>query len=394
MSTFVRSVATTSADNGHIQANFGNIRTRALHTETVDCSATLAATTVVASTLTRRNGDSFTVDVQKDGVDVGSFSTLNFSSPEVTTTDSGSGIATITLEGITVEENGTSVGTVRTLNFTTASPSLSVADSGGGKATITQTDTLATVLAANNDAGALDILNVTNLEFSSTSKGVQIGTTGSPAYTTSSDAVAIGSGSSAVAGCTVIGKNASSDSANSVVIGYNANATSTAASSVVCGNAATCASVGGVCIGSNASVGAAATNGIAIGYNASSVGAFSIAIGAKATATGDYSVAIGYYSTTPSAHGIAIGYRAQAGENGIALGKFAVAGANEMEINVSGALAAGSSGSFRTKFLTSASPATAPTSGAGTAVPANPDVWLEISIGNTTYLSPQWAGTL
>lgn len=78
------------------------------------------------------------VNVEDEGVPLGSFVALNFTGAGVTATDAGAGLATINvpggIDGIDLESDGTPVaGTFTTLNFETP---LTVTDAGGGQANI------------------------------------------------------------------------------------------------------------------------------------------------------------------------------------------------------------------------------------------------------------------
>lgn len=108
--------------------------------------------------------------------------------------------------------------------------------------------------------------------------------------------------------CVAIGARAVADRRGTLAIGYEANAT------------------GPIEVGTTAqmAVGAQASIGV--------LGAFATALGALASSTGRYGTAVGWSASVTGTGGTAIGTRASAAQDGLAIGRDALAGANQARI--------------------------------------------------------------
>jgi hypothetical protein len=197
--------------------------------------------------------------------------------------------------GIAVSEEGVSVGTgFAVLDF--IGSAVTATDAGSGVASITVaagSSSLTDVLTANNDAGGLNIENIRELNFDTTTNGISIGTDVESTNCSTASSICIGKGAS----CTtrtynvVIGFGARSNNGNSnVVLGHGANHASS--SGVAIGINATTFSNRGIAIGSD-TVANGASDSMAMGNYASSIGAKGIAIGAQTDSNATNSIAIG-----------------------------------------------------------------------------------------------------
>lgn len=379
MSTFVLPQGRVSSRDKNIEPVGGIISAKSVQTQSLT-TPTLVSPTVRADTLT----NAVTVDVKDESVALGSFNTLNFVGANITVTDV-TGVATITPDPaiLSFEDSGVSQGNYSTINFTNATVT------SAGDVTISQG--LEAVLTVGNDATATDIININNLNSNETGpRGIEIRTDES----TTANAGALGT--------IVISSHTGgsvSNSANGIAIGANADSlangialgTADAKTQAVCLGPSCVAQNYSVAVGSSTT---SAANSVSLGQAAgtSSRGPKSVALTGTTfnTASAADAVSIGRANTVNDGGTLLTRQSTGTGDNVVAIGLQPVATAN----NIFSARLHTSNNTWLSYFTHAASPTVGPSLGAGTAVPANPDVWLKIDLGVTSYLMPLWEGAL
>ncbi len=136
--------------------------------------------------------------------------------------------------------------------------------------------------------------------------------------------VAIGAASRALAeAATAIGKNTTSNGADSIAIGTAATSTSAASSAISVGKNAKTEDQNAIAIGIDSN--AKTMDSIAVGNSAKATGSVSTALGARAEALGSSAVAVGINAKAKKDQATALGFSAQANEkNSVALGYSAI----------------------------------------------------------------------
>ena len=136
--------------------------------------------------------------------------------------------------------------------------------------------------------------------------------------------VAVGAASRALAeAATAIGKNTTSNGADSIAIGTAATSTSAASSAISVGKNSKTEDQNAIAIGIDSN--AKTMDSIAVGNSAKATGSVSTALGARAEALGSSAVAVGINAKAKGYQATALGFSAQANEkNSVALGYSAI----------------------------------------------------------------------